>query len=73
MYTESSAPRRRGDKAWLVSPVYPLTIGSCLQFYYHMYGTNIGTLNVYLQVKYLLIIFCDLMRYLSVKLKSVLI
>lgn len=50
MYTESSAPRRRGDKAWLLSPAYPSTIGSCLQFYYHMYGAQIGTLNVYLQV-----------------------
>ena len=47
MYTESSAPRRRGQKARLIGPSQPPTTGSCLQFYYHMYGTTMGTLNVY--------------------------
>lgn len=47
MFTESSAPRRPGDKARLLSPQYPATNGQCLTFWYHMYGSSIGTLNVY--------------------------
>lgn len=47
MFTESSAPRRPGDKARLLSPQYPSTNGQCLTFWYHMYGSSIGTLNVY--------------------------
>ena len=47
MYTETSAPRRQGDKARLLSPPYPATNGQCLTFWYHMYGSSIGTLSVY--------------------------
>ncbi|XP_013397767.1 MAM and LDL-receptor class A domain-containing protein 1-like [Lingula anatina] len=51
MYVEASSPRRNGDKAQLVSPVYSTTTQyQCLQFWYHMFGRNIGTLNVYLKV-----------------------
>ena len=50
MYTEASSPRSRGDKARLISPTNPATTGSCLEFWYHMYGTDIGTLNVYARV-----------------------
>ena len=47
MYIETSAPRRPNDRARLTSPSYPAaTDNECLQFYYHMYGRNIGTLNV---------------------------
>ena len=47
IYIETSAPRRPGDKARLTSPSYPAATNSeCLQFYYHMYGIHIGTLNV---------------------------
>lgn len=49
MYTEASSPRRPGDKAVLMSANYPITPGSCLSFYYHMYGTRMGTFNVYLR------------------------
>ena len=49
IYIETSYPRRRGDKAWLYSPVYPASVkGKCLNFWYHMYGADIGSLNIYL-------------------------
>lgn len=46
-YTESSRPRRPRQKARLISPDNPGTTGSCVSFWYHMYGTTMGTLNVY--------------------------
>ena len=51
LYIESSAPRRSGDKARIDSPSYPATTGtgSCLTFWYSMYGRSIGALNVYLR------------------------
>ncbi|XP_066271847.1 fibropellin-1-like [Branchiostoma lanceolatum] len=36
-----------GKKARLAGPIMPITSGTCLQFYYHMYGPSMGTLNVY--------------------------
>lgn len=51
VYIETSSPRRKGDTAQLTSPVLSPTSakGSCLKFWYHMFGPNIGTLNLYLQ------------------------
>ena len=49
MYIEVSGSLAAGSKARLVSPRYPATQGSCLQFWYHMYGSTIGTLNVYVR------------------------
>lgn len=49
-YIESSY-RSNGTKALLNSPIFVKNLaapGGCLQFYYHMYGEDIGTLNVYL-------------------------
>ena len=48
LYIETSSPRSKGHKAWLVSPPFKSTNGRCLQFWYHMYGSTIGTLNVLL-------------------------
>ncbi|XP_019632083.1 PREDICTED: MAM and LDL-receptor class A domain-containing protein 2-like [Branchiostoma belcheri] len=50
LYTETSSPRVPGDVARLSSPTYPQTSGQCLEFYYHMMGADIGTLNVYASV-----------------------
>ena len=47
MYIEASSPRIKGDTAILQSKLYPRTThGRCLQFYYHMYGEDMGTLKV---------------------------
>jgi hypothetical protein len=48
MYIETSYPRIPGDIARLISPVYPASKEyNCLQFYYHQYGLDVDTLNVY--------------------------
>lgn len=44
-----SAPRLPGEVARIVSPAYRATAPRCLQFWYHMYGSGIGTLRVYSQ------------------------
>ena len=48
MYTEATS-RKQGDKARIMSPANPSTTGSCLQFWYHMYRYDMGTLSVYLK------------------------
>ena len=49
-YIEVSSPRKLGDKARIISPDYqPSTKPQCFNFYYHMWGSHIGTLNVYSQ------------------------
>lgn len=50
MYIETSSPRTRGDKAKFVSPLRQPTTGSCMTFWYHMYGSAIGSLNLYSKV-----------------------
>ncbi|CAF1552804.1 unnamed protein product, partial [Adineta steineri] len=51
MYIETSAPQKTGDKARLISPEYDVAAGgSCLQFFYHMWGDSTGAFNVYLKV-----------------------
>ena len=47
MYIETSSPRVAGDNAKLEFSVAGDGDLSCLEFYYHMYGDTMGTLNVY--------------------------
>jgi len=47
MYIETSAPRHQGQKAQLYSPATAVSSPQCVSFFYHMYGNNIGSLNVY--------------------------
>ncbi|KAK3084897.1 hypothetical protein FSP39_020980 [Pinctada imbricata] len=49
MYTEASGPRRAGDKARLISPLFTWNSTLCLLFYYNLYGLHTGTLNVYVK------------------------
>ena len=50
MYIETSFPQKPNDKARLISPEYNVSPGgSCLQFFYHMWGESTGALNVFLQ------------------------
>ena len=53
LYVETSAPRRVGDKAQLVSsPFNPTSAaGKCIHFWYNMYGQAIDQLNVYIRVQ----------------------
>lgn len=46
MYIETSSPRRKNDNAKLKSPKLQFSGNMCLKFYYHMYGSDIATLNV---------------------------
>ena len=50
MFIETSSPRRPNDKARLESEEFQPTgsSGRCLKFWYHMYGSSIGSLNVWL-------------------------
>ena len=47
MYIEASSPRKPGEKAKLMLTVPDNGKQSCLSFYYHVYGSSAGTLNVY--------------------------
>lgn len=49
VYIEASK-QIENDSARLVSPIYAkMENGFCFQFYYHMYGEAIGSLNVYVK------------------------
>lgn len=51
MYVEASN-RQDGDRARLRSDWFILTTQQlCLQFWYHMYGGEIGSLNVFIKIK----------------------
>jgi len=45
-YIEASDPRKRNDRARLISPVVRAN-RVCLDFWYHMYGQNMGWLRVF--------------------------
>ena len=46
MFIEASG-QSRGNKARFIGPVESTTSGVCLEFWYHMLGASIGSLNVY--------------------------
>ena len=47
MYIESSSPRSHGDRARLLGGPFKPRQTVCLQFYYHMFGPDVGHLAVY--------------------------
>uniref|UniRef100_A0AAQ6ITE1 MAM domain-containing protein n=3 Tax=Anabas testudineus TaxID=64144 RepID=A0AAQ6ITE1_ANATE len=48
LYVDSSVGEW-GDMSFLVSDVFqPSTRGHCLRFWYHMYGSHVGTLRIYI-------------------------
>ncbi len=50
IYLESSYPNTKGQKAQLLSEPMLNSDDGCALFWYHMYGSSIGTLNLYLTV-----------------------
>ena len=46
IYIETSFPRNQGDNAILVKSGLSFSSKKCLSFYYHLYGSSMGTLNV---------------------------
>ncbi|XP_033107517.1 MAM and LDL-receptor class A domain-containing protein 1-like [Anneissia japonica] len=51
MYVETSVyPRIEGHKARLISPVWTATkFEQCIEFWYHMYGSDVGALSLYIR------------------------
>ena len=53
LFIESSWPRQTDEKAVVLSETIPVKgSGKCVRFWYHMYGTDIGTLRVLMRVGY---------------------
>lgn len=51
LFIETSSPRRVNDTAQLLSPlVSPRANAQCIRFWYHMYGPDVNTLNVYTMI-----------------------
>ncbi len=51
-YIDASSPRRPNDVARIISEEFPATGPNsplCLRFWTHMYGSGIGSLNVYIR------------------------
>ncbi|XP_048582923.1 zonadhesin isoform X2 [Nematostella vectensis] len=49
VYAEASGSLDHGQKANLVSKVFPPTSGRCLKFFYSMHGSGMGMLQVFVQ------------------------
>jgi hypothetical protein len=50
VYIETSSPRVENDKARLISPEVNIPVkGGCFKFFYHMFGSDIYKLNIYIQ------------------------
>ena len=49
VYIETSRPGSTGHKAFLMSPMFDTSRadGECFTFWYHMFGSGIGTLQIY--------------------------
>lgn len=56
-YVEATA-KERGQNARLISPTYHGSGVQCIEFWYHMYGFHVGTLNVYTNVSKFIIYDC---------------
>lgn len=50
VYIETSSPRKANETARIESVTIPATQQKCLQFWYHMYGPHVDTLNVYTKI-----------------------
>ena len=48
-YVNLASLTSSGSKGRLMSQIFPATQGRCLQFYRHMSGAGVGTLNIYIK------------------------
>lgn len=51
VFIETSWPRKQNETARLMSSLIPATSQMCFDFWYHMYGDDIGNLTVYSKTK----------------------
>jgi len=49
MYIETSYPIKTGQKARILSQDFAPTTRRCVDFWFHMYGATVGTLNIYVK------------------------
>lgn len=49
MYIETSYPIKTGQKARVLSQDFSPTTRRCVNFWFHMYGATVGTLNLYVK------------------------
>ena len=49
MYIEVSSPIKTGQKARVLSEDFPSTRRRCVNFWFHMFGATVGTLNLYVK------------------------
>ena len=49
IFLEASVPHKAGESAVLASSLIEAGKATCAQFWYHMKGKDIGSLNVYIQ------------------------
>ena len=49
VFIDSRYPRLAGDSASLVSPSLQARTTNCLYFWYHMWGSSIGSLQVFIR------------------------
>ena len=49
IFLEASVPHKAGESAVLASSLIEAGKATCVQFWYHMKGKDIGSLNVYIQ------------------------
>ena len=50
IYTESTSPRIEGETGSLISATFPGTVDVCVSFFYNMYGADMGTVNMTIEV-----------------------
>ena len=58
-YVDASSPASENDTADLLTTVVSNPSGFCVSFWYHMYGTHVGALNVYEVVRNVFLCFLE--------------
>jgi len=51
VYIEGSSPQQTGNNASLISGILPAQKDYCLSFFYNMYGVDMGTIQIDIEVR----------------------